>query len=114
MAKEHGPVGVARGGGREPHSMASGTRGGDEHTAGGGSGGQPPGDGNNTTPDSGYRHWHHLGGVKPPGWGIGEVKAPDSGSHLNAKGDRPPKHDPAPGKMDPMRQVGPNVKPVGS
>jgi len=102
MAKEHSSIGI------------HGTRGGDERTAGGGSGGMPPGDANNSNASGGYRHWHELGSKKPPGWSIPETKAPDSGSHLQAKGDRPPKHDPAPGKMDPMRQVGPNVKPIGS
>lgn len=115
MAKQHeGPVGTAKGGGRVPEDWHSGTRAQSEHTAGGGTGGMPPGDANNANADSGFRHWHTLGHQKPPGWGIAERKAPDSGSHLQAGGERPAKHDPAPGKMDPMRNPGKQVTPIGS
>lgn len=104
----------AKTGGHEPENMAHGTRGGNDHTAGGGSGGMPPGDANNENPDSGFRHWHDLGSRKPPGHMIAERKAPDSGSHLQAGGERPAKHDPSPGKMDPMRNPGKQVTPIGS
>jgi hypothetical protein len=114
MAEHKGPTGTAKGGVRQPEQTYHGTRGGDENAAGGGTGGMPPGDANNANPDSGYRHWHFLGDKKPPGYMIGEVHAPDSGSNPKAKAERKVQHDPAPGKMDPMRQVGPNVKPIGS
>lgn len=94
------------------HSGVHGLR--DGQTAGGGAGGMPPGDANNSNASGGYHHWHELGSKRPPGWGIAERKAPDSGSNLKAGGERPAKHDPAPGKMDPMRQVGTQTKPVGS
>jgi hypothetical protein len=115
--KNAGPVGTAPGGKHDPDLPIHGTRGGEDLTAGGGTGGQPPGDANNSNPDTGYRHWHDLGSMKPPGYMIPERKAPDSGGGLSEKragGERPPKHDPAPGKMDPMRMVGKQVKPIGS
>jgi hypothetical protein len=68
--------------------------------------------------DSGYDHWHELGKKKPPGHGIPDRKAPDSGpgglSSGSPKQERKVMHDPAPKGMDPMRQVGRQVKPIGS
>ena len=74
--------------------------------------------GHNSNPDSGYDHFHELGKKKPPGWSIPDKKAPDSGpgglTSGSPKHERPAKHDPAPGGMQPNRQVGKQVKPIGS
>lgn len=85
-------------------------------TAGSSGEGKPGGSSHNA--DGGYKHWHELGSKKPPGHSIPDRKAPDSGpgglSSGAPKGERPAKHDPAPKGMNPMRNPGRQVKPVGS
>lgn len=67
--------------------------------------------------DGGYKHWHEFGRTTSPGGSIPDKKAPDSGpgglSSGSVKGDRPTKHDPAPGGMQP-NEAFKSKKPKGS